>query len=153
VADYDDGPSYALLVMRALETPLFAAIHRADPLSGFVLRTPIIYRDGAMHGRAVGDPEALQRAFDDAPDVIDVQVEEIGRFRGTLDEPETALSDRQREAVDAALSLGYYDQPRGATQADIAARLDCSPQTAGTHLQKAEAKVMRAVMDEFGPGI
>lgn len=153
VADYDEGVSYALLVMRPLETSLFDAIHRADPLSGFVLRTPIVYRDGAMHGRVVGDPEALQRAFDDAPDVIDVDVEEIGRFRGRLDEPETALSERQREAVDAALALGYYDQPRGATQADVAEALDCSPQTAGTHLRKAESKVMRAALDEFGPNV
>lgn len=149
VAEYDDGPSYALLVMRPLETSLFDAIHRAGPLSGFVLRTPIVYRDGAMHGRAVGDPEALQRAFDDAPDAIDVEISEISRFRGWLDEPETALSERQREAVDTALALGYYEQPREATQADVAADLNCSPQTAGTHLHKAESKVMRAVMAEF----
>jgi len=148
VADYDEGPSYALLVMRPLETSLFDALHRADPLSGFVFRTPMIYRDGAMHGRVVGDPEALQRAFGDMPEVFDIEVEEIGRFRGTLEEPATTLSERQREAVDTALALGYYDQPRGATQADVAEVLDCSPQTAGTHLRKAESKVMRAVLAE-----
>jgi len=148
VADYDDA-SYALLVMRPLETSLFDAIHRADPLSGFVIRTPIIYRDGAMHGRIVGDPEALQRAFDDVPEVIDVDVEEIGRFRGAVEEPETTLSERQHEAVSTALALGYYRQPREATQADVAAELDCSPQTAGTHLRKAESKVMRTVLSEF----
>ena len=149
VADYDQGPSYALLVMRPLETSLFDALHRADPLSGFVFRTPTIYRDGAMHGRVVGDPEALQRAFADMPEVFDIEVEEIGRFRGALDEPATTLSERQREAVDAALELGYYEQPREATQANVAAELDCSPQTAGTHLRKAESKVMRAVLAEF----
>jgi len=148
VADYDDT-SYALLVMRPLETSLFDAIHQGDRLSGFVVRTPIIYRDGAMHGRVVGDTGALQRAFDDSPDAMDIEVEEVGRFRGRLDELETTLSERQREAVDAALALGYYDQPRGATQADVAEVLDCSPQTAGTHLRKAESKVMRAVLAEF----
>nr|WP_276252178.1 helix-turn-helix domain-containing protein [Halomicroarcula sp. SHR3] len=45
--------------------------------------------------------------------------------------------------------MGYYDQPRGATQADVAEVLDCSPQTAGTHLRKAESKVMRAVLAAF----
>lgn len=149
VADYDDGPSYALLVMRPLETSLFDAIHQGDRLSGFVVRTPIIYRDGAMHGRVVGDTAALQRAFDDSPDAMDIEVAEIGRFRGRLDELATTLSDRQREAVDAALALGYYEQPRTATQADVAAELDCSPQTAGTHLRKAESKVMRAVLAEW----
>jgi len=149
VADYDEGPSYALLVMRPLETPLFDAIHHGNRLSGFVVRTPIVYRDGAMHGRVVGATEELQRAFDKSPDAMDIDVEEIGEFRGRLDEIETTLSERQREAVEAALALGYYEQPREATQADVAAELDCSPQTAGTHLRKAEAKVMQAVLASF----
>lgn len=149
VADYEEGPSYALLVMRPLETPLFDAIHRGDLLSGFVVRTPIIYRDGAMQGRIVGDTEGLQRAVDDSPDAMDIDIEEIGRFRGRLDGIETMLSERQREAVEAAIALGYYEQPREATQADVAAELDCSPQTVGTHLRKAEAKVMQAVLSEF----
>lgn len=149
VADYEEGPSYALLVMRPLETPLFDAIHRGELLSGFVVRTPIVYRDGAMHGHVVGDTEGLQRAFDDSPDALDIDIEEIGQFRGRLDEIETTLSERQREAVEAALALGYYEQPREATQADVAAELDCSPQTAGSHLRKAESKVMQVVLAAF----
>ncbi|MFB6270785.1 MAG: helix-turn-helix domain-containing protein, partial [Halobacterium sp.] len=53
----------------------------------------------------------------------------------------------QREAVEAALELGYYDDPRAATQADVADRLDCAASTAGDHLRKAEAKLVRAGMD------
>jgi predicted DNA binding protein len=60
------------------------------------------------------------------------------------------LSDRQREAVTVALELGYYNQPRGATHEDVAAELDCAPPTASDHLQKAEATIIRAAMDEFG---
>ncbi|PSP78776.1 hypothetical protein BRC81_07060 [Halobacteriales archaeon QS_1_68_20] len=139
--------------MRPLETPLFEAIHRAGPLARFVLRTPMVYRDGTMYGRAVGDPDPLQRALDDAPDAIDVQIEEIGRFRGGLEEPASTLSERQREAVETTLELGYYDQPRGATHGDVAAELGCAPQTASDHLQKAEAKLVRAAMDEFAPDL
>ena len=149
VANYEQGLSYALLVMRPLETPLFDAIHQGDRLSGFVVRTPIIYRDGAMHGRVVGATEELQRAFDESPEAMNIDISEIGQFRGRLDEIETTLSERQREAVEAALALGYYEQPREATQADVAAELDCSPQTAGTHLRKAESKVMQTVLRAF----
>jgi predicted DNA binding protein len=56
------------------------------------------------------------------------------------------LSDRQREAVRAALDIGYYDQPRGATHEDVAAALDCAPSTASEHLRKAEAELVRAAM-------
>lgn len=149
VSRIDEDTAYAMLVMRPLETPLFEAIHRGGPLDGLVLRTPFVYRDGAMQGRAVGDPGSLQDALDGAPDAIDVEIEEIGRFRG--DDPETALSERQREALSVARDLGYYEQPREATQADVAGELGCSPQTAGDHLRRAEAKLVDAALDEFGP--
>lgn len=153
VSEPDDGRAYALLVMRPLETPLFQAIHEAGHPGGFVLRTPVVYRDGAMYGRVVGDPEPLQSALDTAPDAMDVRIDEIGQFRGDLDNPETALSERQREAVEVALELGYYDQPRGATHEDVADELGCAAATASDHLQKAEAKLVRAGMDEFGPDV
>lgn len=56
--------------------------------------------------------------------------------------PATTLSERQREALRAALELGYYDTPREATHADVAAELDCAPNTASEHLQKGEAKLV-----------
>jgi len=146
------GRTYVLVVMRPLETPLFAAIHRASTQAGLVVRKPIVYRNGTMAARVVGDAAALQRALDAAPDSVDVQIDEIGRLRAQADGPVASLSDRQREAVAAAVELGYYNQPRGATHEDVAAELDCAPPTASDHLQKAEANIVRAVMDQFGGG-
>ncbi|MDS0260278.1 helix-turn-helix domain-containing protein [Haloarcula sp. S1CR25-12] len=146
------GRTYVLVVMRPLETPLFAAIHRASTQAGLVVRKPIVYRDGTMAARVVGDAAALQRALDAAPDGVDVRIDEIGRLRAGADGPVASLSDRQREAVAAAVELGYYNQPRGATHEDVAAELDCAPPTASDHLQKAEANIVRAVMDQFGGG-
>ncbi|MFC6975764.1 helix-turn-helix domain-containing protein [Halomicroarcula sp. GCM10025709] len=60
---------------------------------------------------------------------------------------ETRLSDRQREAVEAALSLGYYDIPRTATHEAVADALDCAPSTAAEHLRKAESRVLHALFD------
>jgi len=147
----ENGWTYVLLEARPRETPLFAAIHRATTHPGLVIRTPIVYRDGNMTAHVVGDPAPLQRALDAAPDGVTVQIDEIGRVRGARDDPATTLSDRQREAVAIALELGYYERPRTATQADVAAALGCTPQTAGEHLNAAEAKCVRAVLDEFGP--
>jgi hypothetical protein len=145
--------AYATLVMHSPETPLFDRIHELGNDVGFVVRTPFVYRDGAMYGRAVGDPAALQRALENVPAEMDVDVEAVGEFGGDADAPESALSARQREALEAARELGYYDHPRGATHEDVAAELDCGPATASDHLQKAEAKVVEAVLDEFGPDV
>jgi predicted DNA binding protein len=145
----DDSPTYALVVVRPTELPLFDAIHRASTRAGLVVRTPIVYRDGDMRARVVGDPDALQRALDDAPAGVTVRVDEIGRPGVGLDDPTRVLSDRQRVAVAVARDLGYYDRPRAATQADVAAELGCTAQTAGEHLRKAEAKLVEAAFDSL----
>jgi predicted DNA binding protein len=150
LSDTKQGRTYVLVVMRPLETPMFAAIHRASTQAGLIVRKPIVYRDGTMSARVVGDAGALQRALEAAPDGVEVQIDTISQFYGHTDDPVVGLSDRQREAVAAALELGYYNQPRGATHEDVAAELDCAPQTASDHLQKAEANIICAVMDEFG---
>jgi predicted DNA binding protein len=67
----------------------------------------------------------------------------------TADRPKRTrrLSDRQQAALETALELGYYNQPREATHEDIARELGCAANTATTHLQKGEAKLVRAVMN------
>jgi predicted DNA binding protein len=144
------GQTYVLVVMRPLETPLFAPIQRASTQAGLIVRKPIIYRDGTMSARVVGDAEPLQRALDAAPDGVEVQIDEISQLQGHASDPVVQLSDRQREAVAVALELGYYNQPRGATHEDVAAELNCAPSTVSDHLQKAEATIVRGVIDEFG---
>jgi predicted DNA binding protein len=143
------GRTYVLVVMRPLEMPLFAAIQRASTRPGLLVRKPIIYRDGTMSARVVGDAEPLQRALEAAPDGVEVLVDEISQLQGQAHGPAAQLSERQREAVTVALELGYYNKPRGATHEDVAAELDCAPPTASDHLQKAEATIVRGVMSEF----
>lgn len=153
IATPEGGWSYALMSVRPLSTPLFDAIHRARTRPGLVVRKPIVYRDGDMRFRVVGDPAPLQTALDAVPDAMAVRIDEIGDFRGDLDHPTSRLTERQHAALSTALELGYYEQPRRVTHADLGEALDCAPATAGKHLQKAEAKVVRAVLDEFGPTV
>lgn len=56
------------------------------------------------------------------------------------------LSDRQREAVEAGLALGYYEVPREASHEDVAEAIDCAPSTAAEHRRKAEAKLLRSTV-------
>jgi predicted DNA binding protein len=141
------GRTYALAVVHSLDVPMHEEILRASSRLDLIVRTPICYRDGQMYGSGVGDPEQIQRALEELPAELDVRIDEISEFRGVFDDPARALSDRQFEAVSVAIEMGYYEQPRQVTHEDIATALDCSPSTVSGHLQKAESKLIRAVMD------
>lgn len=140
--------SYALVRARPAAIPLFREIADAMARAGLVVRKPVVYRDGAVHSHVVGDADALHGALGDAPDGVDVRVESVGQFPCARVRPTDGLSDRQREALAVALALGYYDDPRSATHADVAEELDCAPSTAGEHLRKAESKLVRAGMEQ-----
>jgi len=145
--------TYALAEVRPHATPLFDAVRQARTRTGLVVRKPIVYRGGDMHFRVVGAADALQAALEEAPDAMDVHVEAVGTFRGELDHPLSRLSERQREALVAARELGYYQRPHEATHEEVAAELECAPSTASRHLQRAEAKLVDAALDEFGPSV
>lgn len=59
------------------------------------------------------------------------------------------LTEKQREAFDTAISLGYYDRPRGATLGDIASELDISRSAASHRL----CAVRRRLADHFAEHI
>lgn len=151
ISGREAGATYALVVMDPLESPLFAAIRDARSRTGLIVRKPIVYRDSTMTFRVVGDPAPLQTALDETPPGLSVSIDEI---ESVPDEPQTAelrLSERQREALAMARDLGYYDHPREATHEDVATALGCTPQTAGEHLQKAEATLVAAALEESDP--
>lgn len=144
-----DRRSVLLVTLRPDATPLTAAMFEAVARSGVVVNLPVVYREGAVHATLVGESAALQSMLDALPPAVTIAVEDIGGFEG--DSPSSILSHRQREAMLVGLELGYYDIPRAATHRDVAARLGCAPSTASEHLQKAEAKLVRAVMEEPEP--
>lgn len=105
-------------------------------------------RDGTSTFTLVGTQDDIQTAVDGIPEPVGVTVEEVGGERVATDSVVGALSPRQREAVEAALAIGYYTVPRGATIEDVADELDCATATAAEHLRKAESKVISSL---FGP--
>lgn len=101
--------------------------------------------DGSSTFTIIGTEADVGAAVEEVPEGVDVRVERVGGDRVTPADARGALSTRQREAVEAGLAAGYYEVPREATVADVAARLDCSPSTAGEHLQRAESTVLAAL--------
>lgn len=144
MAETDAAVSYAHLELRDEAVPIFGGTAVAVDRDGLVLRRPILYRDGEIHGHVVGSSEVCQAAIDELPDAVDVRIEAIRTFPSAQIDPSTDLSDRQREALEVAVDLGYYETPRRATHDDVAAELGCAPNTASEHLQKGEAKLVRA---------
>lgn len=114
--------------------------------SGVVVVPPIEWhRDGTATISVFGPSEMIQSAIDAVPDAVSVTVEEISGLGAIPQAVASSVADRQREAVEAALDVGYYDVPRTGSQADVAERLDCAPSTAAEHLRKAESTVLRAL--------
>ncbi|GGM63490.1 putative DNA binding protein [Halarchaeum rubridurum] len=51
------------------------------------------------------------------------------------------LTDRQREVLETAYEMGYFERPRHANATDVAAALDIDPTTFSEHLAAAQSKV------------
>lgn len=89
----------------------------------------------------VGEAARVRTAMGAVPDGVTSEVLSAQRYRRGERSLLESLTDRQREVLEAAVDEGYYDHPRTATQADLAAHLGLSPATVGEHLRKTEAAV------------
>ena len=141
-----DGSFY--LYVRDRFSEMDRSIVDAVTTAGLVSVSPVAFRaDGTMELTLVGPGGTVQRSLDAVPDGIGVDVREVGEYANHRFEPSAALTDRQFEAVAAAVACGYYDEPREGSTAEVAEVLDCSPGTAAEHLRKAEARVMGQLVE------
>ena len=112
---------------------------------------PIRYDSSAgFHVTVVGVAEDLKRLLQDLPNEIDVTVEAVGEYSDRHDPIAGGLTPRQREAIEAAVAVGYYARPRTGTLAAVAKRLSCAPSTASDLLLEAEATVMESIAGADG---
>lgn len=102
--------------------------------------------EAAMRFTIVGDGDDIQDTLADVPEPIEVTVNEVGNFDGRIGTPAGRLTDRQREAVVTALHLGYYDVPREAELADVAAAVGCAESTASVLLRRAGRNLFESVL-------
>jgi len=62
--------------------------------------------------------------------------------------PLADLTERQREVVETAYDLGYYEVPREGSTEAVATELDLDPSTVAEHLQRAERNLMRHHLED-----
>jgi predicted DNA binding protein len=112
-----------------------------------VREMPIELTDsGAQRVTLVGTREAFGRTEYDPPDGVEIEIERTGDYRPEGGRLVDGLTARQREVLEAAVEVGYYETPRQATQEDVAELVGCSPATVGEHLQKVERSVFRSLV-------
>jgi len=70
------------------------------------------------------------------------ETRETGSGPPTVDAIPADLTNRQREALEAAYRAGYFDWPRASTAEEVAQSLDITTPTLTAHLRKAEATLL-----------
>ena len=58
------------------------------------------------------------------------------------------MTDRQREALEAAYRAGYFDWPRESTAEEVAESPDITSATLHSHLRKAESRLVETFFEE-----
>ncbi|MDS0260452.1 helix-turn-helix domain-containing protein [Haloarcula sp. S1CR25-12] len=61
---------------------------------------------------------------------------------GESEPPGDGLTDRQREALRTAYEMGYFDIPRGASLAEVAAELDIAASSVSERLRRAQTQLI-----------
>ena len=116
---------------------------------------PVTYRGGFEHCRLLAfTKDALSGAIKALSRVSKVEIESKsvvpresarGAITVPVDEFLGTLTKKQLEAFIAALQMGYYGMPKGATMDQIAAKQGMRRSTYEEHLRKAELKILQAV--------
>ncbi len=65
----------------------------------------------------------------------------LSRYEGKS-RPLDRLTDRQREVIQTAYDMGYYEVPREVSTDDVAAEFDLDSSTVAEHLQRAERNLL-----------
>jgi predicted DNA binding protein len=82
-----------------------------------------------------------------------VSVQRLLRSRVNHDESDlvfvdrSMLTERQREVLETANEMGYFDHPKGANAGEVADALDISTSTFSEHLAASQRKLMDALLE------
>lgn len=138
----DDLQAYIHFVPNATTLALMELTREHE----LVLDTPIEYNsDGSIRVSVIGQDDVVQKAIDHVPDNVRLELEQLSDYDPELRELSSLLTERQREILDAAVEVGYYQVPRKATHEDIAALVGISTTTVGEHLRKIEARLLSEI--------
>jgi len=101
-----------------------------------------------------GDVDVMRDLVSDLKDRFGgVRVEYLVRSRTDVDEPDLVpvdlrqLTARQREVVETAHEMGYFEYPRQANASEVADALGIGPSTFIEHLNAAQSKLLADLLD------
>ena len=90
----------------------------------------------------VGSQDAIAGTIDEYEDVgVRPELRKLGGYEGRSG-PLDELTDRQREVIQTAYDLGYYEVPRPVSTEEVAAEFDLDSSTVAEHLQRAERNLL-----------
>jgi predicted DNA binding protein len=141
----DDGAFYSYVCQETREADV--AFREAFEELELVVLFPVVYEgDGTVRMTLVGEPANFRLLLEGPPEGMDADVRALGEYDRREGTVAGALTDRQYEAVSAAVDLGYYETPAEAELADVGDAIGCAASTASDLLSKAEATVMAQVV-------
>lgn len=104
--------------------------------------------DGGFTLTLVGSQDAFRcPAGADSEMDVPVSLRRLSDYEGPADDLD-ALTIRQREVLETAYEMGYYEVPRRTSADRIARRLDLDRSTVTEHLQRAERNLLSAVLSD-----
>jgi predicted DNA binding protein len=129
-------------------SPVTREMMRARRETALALEMPIEWQtDGSVVATFVGNQSDFGEVLELLPENVEGEILSIRESRPGAEEVTDGLTERQREVLRVATELGYYADPRTATQADVAAELNITAATAGEHLRKIEAEILGSFED------
>jgi DNA-binding CsgD family transcriptional regulator len=143
-----DGLAYLHTEPSPLLNELMATLFEHE----VVLKWPVTLLNGEPRGMRVtliGTDESVSQALSNSPSGVSIELERIGHFDGSVSPLLVSLTERQQEVLATAVSHGYYDMPREATQAELAKKLNLSPGTVADHLRRIENKLASTVANSW----
>ena len=147
--------------------------HRDGSLVVFVEGKPVVHAPRGLRGRApnvlrsgvvsAGPPEFLDVdrmkvqflcRDEEVPKIFDFyektklphRLIEISPLQSASESDLSRLTAKQRQALLAAYSLGYYDVPRRISSEELAKRLKLGTSTYAEHLRKAERTLLASIL-------
>ena len=100
---------------------------------------PLAVEDGWLRMEVTGTRDQLSRVRDALEHIgLDHELQALAPHSGATD----LLTDRQREVLETALAAGFYEVPRRATLADVAAAVDVDTSTASEIVRRGEARLV-----------
>jgi len=112
--------------------------------SGVPLATPFELSDGVANWELTASSGRLSK--------LATQLEDFG-ISFTIDslqhdvDQEQLLTDAQRETVECAIEMGYYDTPRECSLTEVAEAVDRAKSTVSETIHRAEGKVMKQFVE------